>query len=185
MRPGIVGVGEQVGDEDPLVVVVRPNCFLGGLGDDGLVGFAVDHHLPAAFPHVKPLVVVPEGQAPLFKHVDAAVHVAGHVVHQVLAGDAHHVVADVLNVVLGLVPAVPHPHVHVDGGQPFADGAAAVGGGLVHHDDAQVVAAPVTGFDGRAAAGHAAADDQDVGFNDTGFGLRHLGGTPQGLAGCR
>ena len=134
----------------------------------------MDHHLPAALADVKPFVVVPEGKAPLFEHVHAAVHVPGHVVHQVLTRDAHHVVADVLDIVFRLVPTMPHAHVHVDRGQSLADSAAAVRGGLVHHDDAQVVAAPVSGLDCRPAAGHAAADDQDVAFNDAGSWFSHV-----------
>ena len=172
---GVVGIGEQVGDENAFVVVIRAEGFFGGFRDDGLVGLAVNHYLPATFTDVLFVVVVPEGQPPLLEHVDAAVHVAGDVVHQVFPGNAHHVIADVLDVIFGLVPSPATAHIHVNGRQAFTNSAAPVGGGLVDHDDAQVVAAPVAGFDSGAATGHTAADDQHITFNNTGGRFRHDG----------
>ena len=42
----VVLVVDQLDDEHALLDVVGTECLLGGLSDDPLVGFAVDHDLP-------------------------------------------------------------------------------------------------------------------------------------------
>src|SRR5256886_13508686 len=70
--------------------------------------------------------------------------------------------------VLGLVLAPWHAHVAVDGVDTVGDGAAALDVRFFDPDDLQV-ASPVPGLVGCAAAGHAAADDQDVRVDEHGF----------------
>ncbi len=76
----------------------------------------MDHDLPAAFTKILPVVrVLHDGQAPVFKLVHCAVHVAGHVEEQVFAHHAHQVDAGVANVILWIVLAPACAHVAVDG----------------------------------------------------------------------
>src|SRR6266850_5667978 len=90
------------------------------------------------------------------------------VVAQVLAHQAHEVVAGIADMVLGLVLAPLHAHVAVDRVETLGDGAAALDVRFLDADDLQV-ASPVARFVGRAAAGHAAADDEDVRVDEYGF----------------
>ena len=170
---GIVLVGHQAHDEYALLDVLGAERFLGGLGHDPLVGLAVDHDLPAAGAHRlaaldQGLALVaglfPHRQAPLLEVVHRVVDVPADVVHQVLADDAHQVAAHVAHVVGGVVLA----HIGVDRGQALGHGAGAVHGGFVDQLDLQVDAflagllQPAGDLERRAAAGHAAADQQDV-----------------------
>ena len=96
------------------------------------------------------------------------IDVPGDVVAQVLAHQAHEVVAGVADMVLGLVLAPLHAHVAVDGVEALGDGAAALDVRFLDADDLQV-ASPVAGLVGRSAAGHAAADDEDVRVDEHGL----------------
>ena len=98
---------------------------------------------------------------------------AAHVVYQVLAGQAHHVVDYVVNEICRGVPAVPLPHVAVDGGKALAGGAAAFDYCLFNQDHTQV-SPPVVGFKSGAATGHAAANYQNVALNDFRGWCRHV-----------
>jgi hypothetical protein len=145
------------------------------LRHDDLVRLAVDHQLPAALVDVLAVLVLPDGQAPLLEQVDRRIHVAGDAGHAVLAGDAHEVVADVVKVVLQRVVAAVEVHVLVDGREAHCDRAGAVHGGLVDHGDLQAVfLRPIRCFDRRTAGGHAAAADQQIGFDCYRFKLRHF-----------
>jgi hypothetical protein len=111
-------------------------------------------------------VGLPDRQAPLFEQVHGVVDVAAQVVGQVVAGDAHQVVGDHARVV-GRILLVAD--VGVDRGQALRHGAGAVHGGLVHQLDLEFLAGlgldglgPAHHFVCRAAAGHAAADQQNV-----------------------
>ena len=95
----------------------------------------------------------------------------GDVVAQVLAHQPHEVVAGVADMVLGLVLVPLHAHVAVDRVEALGDGAGALDVRLLDADDLEV-ASPVAGLVGGAAAGHAAADDQDVGIHQDGFPAR-------------
>ena len=160
---GVLPVGEQVGHHDPVVGLVRR--LLGGLGDDRLVALAVDHDLPLALALVAPGLRVPHHrQAPLVELVHGGVDVPRDVVAEILAHQPHEVVARVADVVLGLVLAPVHPHVAVDGVETLGDGAAALDVRLLDYDDL-LVASPVAGLVGGAAAAEPAADDEDVGVD--------------------
>ena len=125
--------------------------------------------------NVRAVLVLPDRQAPLLEQVHGRIHVARDVGHQVLARDAHQVVAHVVDVVLDGVRAVPQAHVLVDGREAHGHGAGAVHGGLVHQGDLQaVLLGPVGRFYGRAAGGHAAAEDQQIGFNYNILKIGHL-----------
>ncbi len=155
------------------------------LGHDDLVGFAVDHQLPPAFVDEPARVVLPDGQAPLLEQVDRRVHVPGDVRDEILAGDPHEVVADVVHVVLDGVLAVPKADVLVDRGEPHRDGARAIDGGLVDERDLQpVLVRPVRGLHGGAARRHAAPEDQQVGFDHNSFKTGHVVSSSS-AAGCR
>ena len=159
-RLGLRLVHQQMGDHDPVVDLGRG--LAGRLGDDRLVALAVDHDLPLAFALVPSgLGVFHHRQAPFLELVHRAVHMPGDVVAQVLAHQAHEVVARVAHMVLGLVLAPLHAHVAVDGVEALGDRAAALDVRFLDADDLQV-APPVAGLVGRPAAGHAAADDEDV-----------------------
>ncbi len=164
---GILRVHQEVRHHDPVVDLGRG--LARRLGDDRLVALAVDHDLPLAFALVAAgLRVLHDRQAPLLELVHRGVDVPRDVVAQVLAHQAHQVVARIAHMVLGLVLAPLHAHVAVDGVEALRDGAAALDVGFLDADDLQV-ASPVARFVGRAATGHAAADDEDVGVDDNGF----------------
>src|SRR2546427_2525915 len=160
-------VHQQVSDHDPVVDLGRG--LAGGLGDDRLVAFAVDHDLPLAFALVvSGFGVAHDRQAPFLELVHRGVHMPGDVVAQVLAHQAHEVVARIADMVLGLVLAPLHAHVAVDGVETLGDGTAALDVRFFDADDLQV-ASPVPGFVGRPATGHPAADDEDVRIDEYGF----------------
>src|SRR5581483_6837288 len=145
------------------VEVALAQRVLGRLGHDRLVGLAVDHDLPAALTLVVPVLVLEDREPPLLEHVDGGVDVAGQVVDEVLPGEAHEVLPHVADEFLRRVLAPLHAHVHVDGRQAHGHGAGALDGRLLDQDDAQAPPpGPVGGLEGRAAAGHASADDEDV-----------------------
>jgi hypothetical protein len=181
-------VQEQLDDEDSLQDVVFADGFLCGLGDDPLVGLAVDHDLPfsganrlgAAFQGAHGLAffavevfalfgLLPDRQAPLFEQVNRIVDVAAQVEDQVFADDAHQVVADHADVVVRGVFA----DVGVDGRQALCHGAAALHGGLVHQQGGHSIGQPLFDLKGRTAACHAAAHDQNVHFPLFDFGIPH------------
>ena len=114
-----------MGDEHPFEVLPAGlgQRVLGGLGHDDLVRLAVDHQLPAALMHVLAVLVLPDGQAPLLEQVDRGVDVARDVGDEILARDAHQIVADVVDVVLYGIVAAVEVDVHVDGRQAHGDGA--------------------------------------------------------------
>jgi hypothetical protein len=174
---GLVLVQEQLDDEDALEDVGVPDGFLGGLGDDPLVGLAVDHDLPLAGadrlrpglqgPHLLALdavqglaglVLLPDRQPPLLEQPHRVVDVAAEVEDQVFADDAHQVVADHADIVVRAVLA----DVGVDGRKPLGHGAGALHGRFVHQHDGLARLDPFFDFKRRAASGHAAADDEDV-----------------------
>ena len=164
---GVALVHQQVGDHDPVVDLGRG--LARRFGDDRLVALAVDHDLPLAFALVASgLRVAHDRQAPFLELVHGGVDVPGDVVAQVLAHQAHQVVAGVADVVLGLVLAPLHAHVAVDRVETLGDGAAALDVRFLDADDLQV-APPVPRLVGRAAAGHAAADDEDVRVDEHGL----------------
>ena len=162
-----------------------PQGGAGRLGGDGLDGLAVNGNLPASDALVLAVFLLPDGEAPFLQQMDGVVHVSAHVVDEVLAGEAHHVVDDVVDEVLRGVPAVALAHVAVDGREALAGGAAALDDGLLgqHH---ALVSGPILGLEGGAAAGHSAADDKDVaiyrfcGLECHGLNLRKLFPLPAG-----
>ena len=157
---GLALVHQQVGDHDPVVDLGRG--LARRLGDDRLVALAVDHDLPLALALVASgLGVAHDRQAPFLELVHRGIHVPGDVVPEVLAHQPHEVVARVADVVLGLVLTPLHAHVAVDGVEALGDRAAALDVRFLDAHDLQV-APPVAGLVGCPAAGHAAADDEDV-----------------------
>src|SRR3970282_1038875 len=103
-----------------------------------------------------------------------AVDVAGDAGDEVVARDAHQVVADVRHVVVDRVLAVREAHVLVDGGEAHGDGAGPVHRRLVDHGDLEVVRLrPVCGLDCGAAGGHATAEDEEVGLDRHGIEVLH------------
>ncbi len=86
------------------------------------------------------------------------------VVGEILAHQPHQVVAGVADVVLGLILVPLHAHVAVDRVEALRDRAAALDVRLLDADDLEV-APPIPRFVGRAAAGHAATDDEHVGIH--------------------
>ena len=89
----LVSVHERIDNEDSLedLAACGRDRVLRCLGDDDLVGLAVDHELPPAFVDILALLVFPDLESPLFKEVDCRIHVAGNIVNQVFPGDAHEV----------------------------------------------------------------------------------------------
>jgi hypothetical protein len=159
-----------MGHHDP--VVDFGGGLAGGFGDDGLVALAVNHDLPLAFALIPPgLRVSHDRKAPLLEFVHGGVDVAGDVVAQIFPHQPHEIVARVADMVLGLVLAPLHAHVAIDRVKPLSDGAAALDIRLFDADDLEI-AAPVAGFVCGAAAGHAAADDKDVGIHENRFSAR-------------
>ena len=92
----------------------------------------------------------------------------GDIEAQILPHQAHEVVPGVADMVLGLVLVPLHAHVAVDRIQALGDGAAALDVRLLDADHLQV-ASPISGFVGSPAAGHAAADDQDIRVHENRF----------------
>ena len=188
---GVVGVEQVLHDEDAFEDVLHPQRLLGRLGDDGLVAFAVDHDLPAAGADGLAAVLealaalllparavdaaafhfLPDRQAPFLEQVHQIVDVAADVVDEVVAGDAHEIRRNVAAVVLGGVVA----EIGVDRRKTHRDRAGAVHRRLVDQRDLDLVAAPAARLEGGAAGGHAAADDQNVGFIFDDFGIAEAG----------
>jgi hypothetical protein len=159
-------VHQQMGDADAVEDLV--GGLLGGLGDDRLVGLAVDHDLPATLALVGAgLGVAHQRQAPFLELVHRRVDVAGHVEQQVLADHAHQVDAGVADVVFRVILAEAGAHVAVDRVQALGDGAGAVDVRLLGDDDL-LVFAPVAGLERgtRAAEAGAAHQDVDAVFNN-------------------
>jgi hypothetical protein len=176
-------------DEHALLDAVEAKRLLCSFGDDPLVRFAVDHDLPLARTHRLAAILqgrqafllrlgavvthafgvgLPDRQAPLLEQMHGVIDVAAHIVGQVVTGDAHQVVGDHARVV-GRILLVAD--VGVDRGQTLRHGAGAVHGGLVDQLDLEFLAGlglegfgPAHHFICRAAAGHAAADQQNVQF---------------------
>ena len=166
-----------MGDGDALVDVIGAEGGAGGFGGDGFDRFAVDRDLPAADALVLAVFLFPNGEAPFLEEVDGVVDMAADVVDQIFAGEAHHIVDDVVYEIGGGVPAVALAHIAVDGGKALAGGAAALDDRFFGEDHAEAVAGPEFGFEGGAAAGHTAADYQDVAINRFG-GLKCHGFPP-------
>jgi hypothetical protein len=191
-KPGCAGharrvvlVGFQAHDEDPFLDVFTAQRFLGSLGDDPLVGFTVDHDLPAAGAHGFTTVLqrfafvarlFPDRQSPLFEIVHRIVDVPADIENQVLAGNAHQVPAHVAHVVHRVVFA----HVGIDRGQAHGHGAGTVHGGFVHQLHREVYALrlggldPLHDFESGAATRHTAADQQNVDFFLDDFGVTEV-----------
>jgi hypothetical protein len=126
----------------------------------------LDHDLPLAFALVASgLGVAHHRQAPFLELVHRAVDVARDVVAEILAHQAHQVVARVADMVLGHVLLPLHAHVAVDRVQPLRDRAAPLDVRLLDAHDLEV-APPVAGLVGRPAARHPAADDENVRVDD-------------------
>jgi hypothetical protein len=171
-----VAVHERGDDEDALedLALAGREGVLRGLGDDDLVGLAVDHQLPATLVDVAAVGVLPDRQAPLLEQVDGAVDVTRDAGHEILAADTHQVVADVVHVVLHRVLAVLEAHVLVDGGETHRHRTRAVHGGLVDERDLDaVLLGPVGRLDGRTTGRHSASTDQEVGLNRDGLEVGH------------
>ena len=131
------------------------------LGHDRLVGLAVDHDLPAPFTDVPALRRLPDRKTPLLEQVNRGVHVARHVVDEVLAHDPHQVRANILDEIFRGVLTPAHAQVGVDRRQALRYSTAPLDGGLLDHDDLEVLA-PVLRLIRGAAPGHAAADHEHV-----------------------
>ncbi len=177
----LVAVHQRGDDEDALIdlSVGFLEGVLGGLGHDDLVGLAVDHELPPALVDVLAVRVGPDGEAPLLKQVDGAVDVTGDGSHQVVTGDAHQVLLNVVDVILDGVLAAGDINVLVDRRQAHGDRTGAVHGSLVHEGDLDVILlGPIRGLDSGAAGGHAAAQDQQVGCDLYSFPVSHLEKSP-------
>ena len=126
-------------------------------------------NLPLAFALVASGFRVPhDGEAPLLELVHRGVDVTRDVVAEVLAHQPHEIVARVAHVILGLVLVPLHAHVAVDRVQALRDRAAAFDVRLLDADDLEI-ASPVPGFVRGAAAGHAAADDEDIRIHEDRF----------------
>ena len=185
---GIVGIAQVLHDEHALIDVLHAERLLGGLRDDGLVALAVDHDLPAAradrlaavlqrlaagllpagaVDAAAALHLLPDRKAPLLEQMDRVVDVTADVVDQIVTGDAHEVGRHVAAIVLRRVLA----QVGVDSREAHRHRTGAVHRRLVHERDLDVAARPTLGLEGRAARGHAATDDQDVGFMLDDFGI--------------
>src|SRR5262249_48155165 len=150
-----------MGNGHALVEIALTQGLAGWLGGDGLDGLAMDRNLPAANALILAVVLLPDGQAPLFQQVHRGVYVASHVTAQLLAGQANHVIHPVPNKVFWRVPAIALAHVAVDSREALTSGTAAFDSRFFHHHYPQIPA-PEFGLKGRAAAGHAAANDQDI-----------------------
>ncbi len=188
-RFGIVLVVDQLDDEDAFFDAARPKCLLGSLGNDPLVGFAVDHDLPFAGTHRLAAVFqqrqafldgfgtvvahavgigLPDRQAPFLEQVHRVIDVAAQVVGQVVAGDAHQVVGDHARVVGRIMFRAD---IGVDRGQTLRHGTGTIHGGFVHQLDLEFGAGlgldrigPAHHFVAGTATRHAAADQQDIEF---------------------
>ena len=169
-------VGQQLDDEDALVDVVHAQGVLGGFAHDHLVGFAVDHALPAAgttafaavFQQGQTLVTssltvdgvtfvvfLPDGQTPILEVMHGLVDMGTDGVDQVFPDDAHEVGAHHFHIIVNFIFRA---NVGVDGGQTHGHGAGAIQGGLVNQDGLQAGGfGPGSSFNRGAGAGHTTA----------------------------
>ena len=133
----LVAVHERIHDEHSLndLAASGRDRVLRCLGDDDLVGLAVDHELPPAFMDVLACLVFPDLESPLLEEVDCGIHVTGNVVHQVFPGDTHEVAADIADVILRRVLAVFDAYILVNGRKTHGHGPASVQSGLVDQCD--------------------------------------------------
>ena len=122
-----------MGNGHALVEIALAQRLAGRLSSDGLDGLPMDGDLPAANALVLAVVFLPDGQAPLFQQVHRGVYVAPHIIDQVLAGQAHHVIHHVPHEVFWRVPAIALAHVAVDRREALASGTAAFDGRFFHH----------------------------------------------------
>ena len=175
----VVLVVDQLHDEDTLGDVVGAQRLLGGLGDDPLVGFAVDHDLPLAgtdrlaavlqrghalgtVETLTVLVELPDRQAPLFEQVYGFIDVSTQVIGQVVTGDTHQVVGDHARVIGRILLGAD---VGVDCGQTLRNCTGAVHGGLVDQLDLETgTFCPAHDFITSAAACHTTTDKKNVYF---------------------
>ncbi len=167
---GLLLVHQQMGNHD--AVVDFGGCLAGGLGDDRLVAFAVNHDLPFAFSLITTrLRIFHDWQAPLFEQVNRGIDMPGYVVAQILTHQTHEVVARVADMVLGLVLIPLHAHVAVNRIQALRNGATALDVRFFDNDDL-FVASPIPGFVSGATTGHTAADDEDIRIYEYRFSSR-------------
>src|SRR5262245_30849011 len=153
-------VHQQMGHHDP--VVNFGGGLAGGLCDDRLIAFAVDHDLPLAFTLITAgHWVAHDRQTPLLELMHRRINMAGNVVTQVLAHETHQVSARITNMVFRLVLVPLHAHVAVDGIQTLCDRAATLDVRLLDANDFQVTP-PIAGFVCGPTATHAPTDDEDV-----------------------
>jgi hypothetical protein len=181
-----VGVQQKLHDEATLKDVVLADGFLGGFGNDSLVGLAVDHDLPLtgadrlgtalqrshllAFLAVQVLSVfglLPYGKSPFLEQMDGIIDVAAQVEDQVFPDDSHQVVADHADVIVGGVGT----DVGIDGGKALRNSATSFHRRFVAKQDRLILGQPFFDLEGRAASSHAATHDQDVNFTLFYFGI--------------
>ena len=146
VRP--VLVQQHLDDENTLHDRLFAQRLLGRLGDDALVGLAVDHDLPFTGPYRLAtltegrsrlgavqggavLGLLPDRQTPFLKQLDRLINVTAEVIDQILAHNAHQVVANHLDVVFDSVFA----NIGVDSGQTLGNGTGTFHGCLVAEDD--------------------------------------------------
>ena len=176
---GGILIEKQLHDENTFHDAVFTQGILGSFGHDALVGFTVDHDLPAAGTHrgvalaqalasslsgsaVQVVAVValdPAGKAPIFEQMHGVVNVTAAVEDKVFAHQTHKVGTNHADVVVSVVVA----QVGIDGGKTLSHGAGAFEGGFVNQHDLQaVLVAPAHCFKSGAAGTHAAAHDEQV-----------------------
>ena len=125
----------------------------------------MNHDLPFALAQIAAgFGVLHDRKAPFLEFMDGRIDVAGNVVAEILAHQSHQVIAGVAHMVFRLVLVPLHAHVAVDGIEALGDRSAALDIGFLDADNLEV-AAPVARLVGGAAAGHAATDDKDIGFD--------------------
>ena len=162
-------VHEQVRNADTVEDLIRR--LFRSLCHDWLVGLAVDHDLPAAFAKVLSRVrVFHDRQTPVFKLVNRAVDVAGHIEQQILADHAHQIDPCITDVIFGVILAPARTHVTVDRVEALSNRTRAVDIGFLGDDDLFVLA-PIASLESGARAAQTCTDDQYV---DTVFDYRFM-----------
>ena len=171
----LVLVEQQLNNEDTLKHIVGAKCGGCRLGNDTLVGFAVDHDLPftgtyrgSAFTQSRCrlgtvevftiVALLPDRQAPLFEQLDRFVHVAATVIDQVLADNAHQVVTNHLDIVFDRIFA----DVGVNSRKALGNSAGTLDTGLVNQQNFHVFRGPLLDLKSGTAGGHTTADNQRV-----------------------
>ena len=153
-------VHQQVRDADAVEDLVRR--LFRRFGDDRLVGFAVDHDLPAALTLVSAgLGITHDRQTPFLELVHRRIDVTRHVEQEVFAHHAHQVDSRIANVVFRVVLAEAGSHVAVDRVQTLRHGAGTVYVRFFSDDDLLVLT-PVARFESSAGTAEAGTRDQDV-----------------------